>query len=296
MRNRDSRVCGVSHGDLWVSRLFPRSYQPSGHLNISRARETYVQWTTSYVSAATPADMLAVAIAINFLLMSTNLRRCSARSVSTQNRRQVGAPRPLARGAPATQSNCGNTLKLSVPPCGSNARSGTRGKLRKSGWPLAGRGHGKNLKRCANATAIANGQSAAKEQMQTVASAPQFNDFTIVQCGLQHIVRYSLVPPERVSQKEDRESRICDEKFYQNLSDSTHRWFNQKRVHPTRSDQVCTKMQASKPPPQNTRTADVCNTIKLREHPKVFSTTLRQQCTQRNPWETTSKRLRSWAR
>lgn len=58
-------------GVLFVNMsLFPRSYQPSGHLNISRARETYIKWTTSYVSANTPAELYAVAVAINFLLIT----------------------------------------------------------------------------------------------------------------------------------------------------------------------------------------------------------------------------------
>jgi hypothetical protein len=58
-------------GALFINMsLFPRSYQPSGHLNISRARETYLKWTTSYVSAKTPADLLVVAVAINFLLVT----------------------------------------------------------------------------------------------------------------------------------------------------------------------------------------------------------------------------------
>ena len=58
-------------GALFVNMsLFPRSYQPSGHLNISRARETYLNWTTSYVSSKTPADLLVVAVAINFLLVT----------------------------------------------------------------------------------------------------------------------------------------------------------------------------------------------------------------------------------
>ena len=58
-------------GALFVNMaLFPRSYQPSGHLNISRARETYIKWTTSYISSKTPADLLAVAVAINFLLIT----------------------------------------------------------------------------------------------------------------------------------------------------------------------------------------------------------------------------------
>jgi hypothetical protein len=59
------------HGALFVNlALFPRTYQPSGHLNFSRARETYLKFTTSYVSAKTPADLIVVGIAINFLLVT----------------------------------------------------------------------------------------------------------------------------------------------------------------------------------------------------------------------------------
>lgn len=50
--------------------LFPRSYQPSGHLNISRARETYLKWTTSYVSKDSTVELIAIAVAINFLLIT----------------------------------------------------------------------------------------------------------------------------------------------------------------------------------------------------------------------------------
>ena len=58
-------------GALFINMsLFPRSYQPSGHLNISRARETYLKWTTSYVSSNSPADLIIVAVAINFLLIT----------------------------------------------------------------------------------------------------------------------------------------------------------------------------------------------------------------------------------
>jgi hypothetical protein len=58
-------------GALFVNMaLFPRSYQPSGHLNISRARETYLSWSTNYISSSTPADLFVVAIAINFLLIT----------------------------------------------------------------------------------------------------------------------------------------------------------------------------------------------------------------------------------
>jgi hypothetical protein len=58
-------------GALFVNMaLFPRSYQPSGHLNISRARETYLKWSTSYISSASPAQLVCVAVAINFLLIT----------------------------------------------------------------------------------------------------------------------------------------------------------------------------------------------------------------------------------
>jgi hypothetical protein len=58
-------------GALFVNMaLFPRSYNPSGHLNVSRARETYLKWSTSYISANSPADLFAVAVTINFLLVT----------------------------------------------------------------------------------------------------------------------------------------------------------------------------------------------------------------------------------
>jgi hypothetical protein len=50
--------------------LFPGKYQPSGHLNISRARETFINYTSTYISTSTPVDMIVNAVAINFLLIS----------------------------------------------------------------------------------------------------------------------------------------------------------------------------------------------------------------------------------
>jgi len=50
--------------------LFPRSYQPSGHLNISRVRETYLTCASQYVNSAAPLTAIIVAICINFLLIS----------------------------------------------------------------------------------------------------------------------------------------------------------------------------------------------------------------------------------
>jgi hypothetical protein len=51
--------------------LYPGSYQPSGHVNVSRAREFYLRyWSEGAVSSAEPADLIVVASAINFLLIS----------------------------------------------------------------------------------------------------------------------------------------------------------------------------------------------------------------------------------
>lgn len=50
--------------------LYPGTYQPSGHMNVSRAREFYLDYVSSYVTQNTPADLLVLAKAINFLLIS----------------------------------------------------------------------------------------------------------------------------------------------------------------------------------------------------------------------------------
>jgi hypothetical protein len=51
--------------------LYPGSYQPSGHVNVSRAREFYLQyWSGGVVSSNDPADLIVVASALNFLLIS----------------------------------------------------------------------------------------------------------------------------------------------------------------------------------------------------------------------------------
>jgi hypothetical protein len=51
--------------------IYPGSYQPSGHVNISRAREFYLQyWSGGVVSSASPADLIIIGSAINFLLIS----------------------------------------------------------------------------------------------------------------------------------------------------------------------------------------------------------------------------------
>ena len=50
--------------------LYPGTYQPSGHTNLSRAREFYLNYVSTYASAGTPVDLLVCASALNFLLIS----------------------------------------------------------------------------------------------------------------------------------------------------------------------------------------------------------------------------------
>jgi hypothetical protein len=50
--------------------LYPGSYQPSGHINLSRAREFYLSFTSAYISAGNTVNVTVVATAINFLLVA----------------------------------------------------------------------------------------------------------------------------------------------------------------------------------------------------------------------------------
>lgn len=50
--------------------LYPGTYQPSGHLNISRAREFYLEYNSSVVSTSNVGTLIVSARAINFLLIS----------------------------------------------------------------------------------------------------------------------------------------------------------------------------------------------------------------------------------
>jgi hypothetical protein len=51
--------------------LYPGVFQPSGHINVSRAREFYIKyWSNGAVSSESPGDLLVVASALNFLLVS----------------------------------------------------------------------------------------------------------------------------------------------------------------------------------------------------------------------------------
>jgi hypothetical protein len=50
--------------------LYPGTYQPNGHLNVSRAREFYLDYTSAIISSSVQGTLIVLAIAINFLLVS----------------------------------------------------------------------------------------------------------------------------------------------------------------------------------------------------------------------------------
>jgi hypothetical protein len=50
--------------------LYPGTYQPSGHVNVSRAREFYIRFISSVIGQATPGELVVIASAVNFLLIS----------------------------------------------------------------------------------------------------------------------------------------------------------------------------------------------------------------------------------
>lgn len=50
--------------------LYPGSYQPSGHLNLSQSREFYFIYTSSTLSSVITGTLVVYAMAINFLLIS----------------------------------------------------------------------------------------------------------------------------------------------------------------------------------------------------------------------------------
>ncbi len=50
--------------------LYPKSYQPSGHINVSRAREFYILYESSVIGPNNLGQLVVVASALNFLLIS----------------------------------------------------------------------------------------------------------------------------------------------------------------------------------------------------------------------------------
>ena len=88
--------------------LYPGTYQPSGHVNVSRAREFYFQYSSAYQTAnpAVNLTLVVIASAINFLLISDKLH--IVRVLSKNN-----ASLCTFSVQQATYSNCGK-LSLSI--------------------------------------------------------------------------------------------------------------------------------------------------------------------------------------
>jgi len=53
--------------------LYPGSYQPSGHINVSRAREFYLEYTSSVINTSVVGTLVVTASAINFLLIDIRI-------------------------------------------------------------------------------------------------------------------------------------------------------------------------------------------------------------------------------
>ncbi len=72
-------VCAPTDPGLYMYSfaLHPGQYQPSGHFNVSRARELYLDYTSSLIASDATATFFVQAIAINFLLISEG--SCSLR-------------------------------------------------------------------------------------------------------------------------------------------------------------------------------------------------------------------------
>ena len=64
---RAPRDCGVLMINFC---LYPRTYQPSSHINVSRAREFYLKWSSSVISDTNRGSMYCLGVALNFLLIS----------------------------------------------------------------------------------------------------------------------------------------------------------------------------------------------------------------------------------
>lgn len=52
--------------------LYPGTYQPSGHINVSRAREFYLEYTSdpAVINSTSDGVLVVLASALNFLLIS----------------------------------------------------------------------------------------------------------------------------------------------------------------------------------------------------------------------------------
>lgn len=67
-----SNICTPTDPGLYMINFcaYPGSYQPSGHINISRSREFFIKYNSTYIASNAAVNMFVNAIAINFLFVS----------------------------------------------------------------------------------------------------------------------------------------------------------------------------------------------------------------------------------
>lgn len=66
---RSNTAVGLRGAFLVPFNLKTGESQPSGYLNLSRNRETYVEWTDALFNETNPADLIITSVAINYLVL-----------------------------------------------------------------------------------------------------------------------------------------------------------------------------------------------------------------------------------
>lgn len=67
-----SNICTPTDPGLYMINFcaYPGSYQPSGHINISRSREFFIKYNSTYIASNAAVNMFVNAVSINFLFVS----------------------------------------------------------------------------------------------------------------------------------------------------------------------------------------------------------------------------------
>jgi hypothetical protein len=67
---KNSVITPVNSGSYLITfNLYPNKEQPSGYLNLSNTRDTYLRYSSHYISMSTPVNLIVSARTINFLLL-----------------------------------------------------------------------------------------------------------------------------------------------------------------------------------------------------------------------------------
>lgn len=142
--------------------LYPGTYQPSAHINVSRAREFFFHYSSAFVGVVDSNDP-AGAVAIGVLVIVAQTLKF--RSLGPVDTKKVSASEHYCNKLKqvykqlmimmfATLPNCGNLLKLLIPSHTGDSMQRTR---------LIAVPKGKKLRDANSMNRIQNGQSAAKQ-------------------------------------------------------------------------------------------------------------------------------------